>query len=166
MKWSMIRFFRPTMNSTWPQPSKYAVRPSPKTLIPFSYGRMTEPEPLAQDIYDSYEKGQKELAHLKEACLLEQQKIKKIHEELLAAENSLNTTNKWCRTDTKLAYIERLKHDYMLAKNKESSMSDSLIEIEKKYLPVKEIIENYKKIMEIYEKYRVPVEGVERQELR
>lgn len=165
MKWGIIRFFSPTMNSTWPQPSHYAVRPSPKTLIPFSYGRMTEPEPLSQDIYDSYEKGQKELADLKEACLAEEQKIKKIHQELLAAENSLNNANNWCRTEWKMAYIERLKHDYMLAKNKESSMSDSLIVIERKYLPVKEIIENHKKMMEIYEKYRVPLEE-QAQELR
>lgn len=139
-------------STAWPQPKNFVSRPSVKTLIEHSCPRSTEP-PMTLDasILATHERGIKELTEAREQAKAPAV-ITKLEAELVEAENALKK-NRWAKVDDKKAYIERLRREIQEAKGRQIAAVEQLEKLEKRYAPIKGLVEEQEKIVEIYERY-------------
>jgi hypothetical protein len=146
----------PTMDSfyvlPWPQQKNYIARPSVKSLIQHSCSNHTQsPAPLDPSLLLMHERGLKDVSEAREQAKVPAT-LEKLEAELVEAENALKK-NRWSKVDDKKAWVERLKREIQEAKGKHILTSERLAALEKRYEPVKAIVEEHRKIVEIYERY-------------
>ena len=139
-------------STAWPQTKNFVARPSVKALIEHSCPMPIEP-PMTLDtsILATHEKGIKEVAEAREEAK-PPAVITKLEAELVEAENALKK-NRWSKVDDKKAYIERLRREIQEAKGRQIAAVEHLEKLEKRYAPIKGLVEEQEKIVEIYERY-------------
>jgi hypothetical protein len=150
--WSLPSAAWSLPSAAWSQPKNFVARPSVKALIEHSCPNWTqEPASLDPSILAAHQRGEKEIAETKGQMDKVLAEVSKVEKQLVEAEDSLKK-NKWSKVDDKKALIERLKRELLEAKGKQVTVSERMDTLEKRYGPIKTLMEDQEKLVEIYKR--------------